>query len=224
MSFRRAAIQQLPEKIQVELRNVGYHKADIEVQARDAVQIASAGHAGEQAFAMILHENGRREAYYGSWGGPNIASGANRVDDLRQPLTPIPPKGAIIVGSMRRNGVYAVVMMLPMDWAAWTAPLDAEIVHDAMAEGRTDVVDTLIGRPGDDLSDTDRRVLYCYGALKSGEYRKNALADVSRAYKCDSAAIVDSLVARGYLKRAANGATQITTKGKDSRKGHGESW
>jgi len=224
MSFVVTSIAQLPERIRAELQNVGYHKADITVQSRDHVQIASAGAAGEQAFAVILHENGKRESYYGSWGGPNIASGTNRVDNLTAPPVVPPAKGAIIVGRMGRKSVYAVVIMAPTEFCAFAAPADADIVHDAMAVGRTDAVNALLGRPDDALSDTDRRVLYCYGALKSGEYRRNALAEISRQFSCDAAAIADSLVQRGYLKRAANGATQITTQGKNARRGHGETW
>ena len=54
--------------------------------------------------------------------------------------------------------------------------------------------------------------LYCFAAIKGGEYRRDEMRR-----RNVSAATVDSLVERGYLKRNRAGATQITTQGKNAR-------
>lgn len=61
------------------------------------------------------------------------------------------------------------------------------------------------------ISDSERRVLKAYGHLKSGPYRKQALENVP-----DYKAVVVGLVERGLLKQSRNGATQITTSGKNA--------
>jgi hypothetical protein len=213
-------VDSLPNRLKSELHELGYRRADVCMMSADTVHISSARSAGEQAFAVVLHGNGRKESYFGSWGGPCIASRTdNPVDNLRAPPTAIPDGGAIITGAMKRTAITATVYVLPSMFATMHSPEDAEIARDEQAEGRTDIVDELRqpNVPVERLSEEERRVMYCYGALKSGEYRKNALAEIARKHRCDTSAIVDSLVSRGYLKRATNGATQITTLGKNSR-------
>lgn len=61
------------------------------------------------------------------------------------------------------------------------------------------------------IDDRDARILACYRSLKSGNYRTEALARL----KCTDLDL-DRLAARGLLKRAKNGATQITTDGKNA--------
>lgn len=57
----------------------------------------------------------------------------------------------------------------------------------------------------------DMRILACYKSLKSGTYRTEALARL----KCEETDL-ERLAAAGLLKRARNGATQITTEGKNA--------
>jgi hypothetical protein len=75
----------------------------------------------------------------------------------------------------------------------------------------------VIGRflpSGDDetLTDSEQQAIYCFAAIKGGEYRRD---EMRRRNVTDD--VVDSLVSRGYLKRNKAGATQITTKGKNAR-------
>lgn len=66
------------------------------------------------------------------------------------------------------------------------------------------------GRP--DTTEDEQIVLYAYGGLKSGEYRQRTLAQVDPS-------VIEGLISRGMLKRARNGATQITTAGRNARDG-----
>jgi hypothetical protein len=60
-----------------------------------------------------------------------------------------------------------------------------------------------------DLDARDKRILACYRSLKSGPYRKEALARLSY-----TDADRTRLAAGGYLKVASNGATAITIEGR----------
>lgn len=62
------------------------------------------------------------------------------------------------------------------------------------------------------ISDREQKILYVFKGYKSS-YRKQALSkhNVSQEE-------LDKLVNEGYLKRAKNGATSITTKGKNQAK------
>ena len=64
---------------------------------------------------------------------------------------------------------------------------------------------------GPTVDDRDGRILAAYRGLKSGPYRQEAL----RALQCTEADIT-RLCAAGLLKRSSNGATQITTAGKNA--------
>jgi hypothetical protein len=64
----------------------------------------------------------------------------------------------------------------------------------------------------DQLSPEDHQALYCFAAIKGGHYRREEMQR-----RGVSEATVGSLILRGYLKRARNGATAITTQGKNAR-------
>jgi hypothetical protein len=66
--------------------------------------------------------------------------------------------------------------------------------------------------PVAEVTDRDRSLLAIFGGIKAGPYRREELA---RANATD--AEVSSLVTRGFLKVATNGATSITTEGKNAR-------
>jgi hypothetical protein len=61
-------------------------------------------------------------------------------------------------------------------------------------------------------TDEELAALYCYSAIKSGPYRQDELRrrNVTQA-------TVDACVSKGWLKRASNGATSITTEGRNVR-------
>jgi hypothetical protein len=61
------------------------------------------------------------------------------------------------------------------------------------------------------VDDRDAGILCAYRSFKSGPYRNEELARLS----CTDADL-DRLAAAGFLKRSKNGATQITTDGKNA--------
>jgi hypothetical protein len=65
-----------------------------------------------------------------------------------------------------------------------------------------------------DLSERDRRILASIRSLKSGNYRREALAALS----CTDSDL-DRLAGLGLLKRTKSGATSITTEGRNASSG-----
>lgn len=104
------------------------------------------------------------------------------------------------------------------DDTEYTIPSSGAVIRGREGGGRP-VSASIIVHPGSmapllppaaDTTDDEQRVLYAYAALKSGPYRQECLRKVDPT-------VIDSMVARGMLKRASNGATSITTAGKNAR-------
>jgi hypothetical protein len=126
----------------------------------------------------------------GSWGGSNMFT-SNPVDAGGAPVE-LPENAAVVKGTRGYPRTYATIYAHPRAVSGYLLP---------SAAPSADVV-----------SDQDQQALYCFACIKGGAYRKDELRrrEVSEA-------TIGSLIARGYLKRSANGATQITTMGKNAR-------
>lgn len=180
-------VSDLPQAVQSALESVGYGRKDIQVKTSKDVVLSGSGGSGRQAFATLVNlDNGRSQTVRGSWGGQNMFDKRNPVDNDNRPY-PLPPNGVAVVGV--RGGGQPV-------WAQLHIP-------SSMTER------ILPGKP-ESVTDTERAVLGAYKSLKSGPYRQDSLR-----YAGCTDAVIDGLVARGLLKRARNGATQITTEGKN---------
>jgi hypothetical protein len=177
-------VKSLPPIVRRALESVGYAHTDIAIEARERVWLADAGSAGQRAFAVILDlATGQALRLNGSWGGPNMfRDTVVDSDDRERVLTP----GLMVIKGSEGNRTYATIYVHPENMA----PL-------------------LPSSPT--IDDRDARVLACYRGLKSGPYRKEALARLN----CTDADIA-RLVAAGLLKQSSNGATQITTAGKNA--------
>lgn len=68
--------------------------------------------------------------------------------------------------------------------------------------------------PPAEIDQRDRRILGTFAGLKSGEYRREALAKLSY-----TGADRDRLVALGMLRVSSNGATAVTTAGRNASQG-----
>lgn len=238
----------LPSILRSVLSEVRYRKREIALHlSTDSVDVSDAGSQGLRAFAALVGNafiptDRPAKVAWGSFGGPNMFTVGNPIDTLGTRWA-IPTDGAIILGN---SGGYAFICVGALTLTRLLAPLSADVAAtsvvagDASVEMRTDTVEALAleavksAKGPDDLSDLDRRLLYCYGAVKAGTYRSEAIERIAagdhRTAPVGRAAVnasIESLVTRGYLKRAANGATQITPKGKNTRSrqaGAGEVW
>ncbi len=186
-----APISSLPDSLRQALESVSYHRKDISIEARETASLNDAGSDGCKAFVILVDlETGQRKTTWGSWGGPNAFSPRNAVDlDTRD--YPIPPNAAVVRGSIG-NTTYATILVSP----STVAPLLPKV---------------------EKLADSDARILYCYVAIKGGQYRQTELQHVIRKHPdIDLDQAIEALVSKGYLKRNKAGATQITTKGKNA--------
>ncbi|HEY4266722.1 MAG TPA: hypothetical protein VGM94_00890 [Galbitalea sp.] len=182
-------VSDLPASLRGALESVSYAKVDIAVEAQTEVSIRALGGDGYQAFAVIVNlETGQTGTHWGSWGGPNAFSSDTNPVDADGRMHAIPVNGAAITG--RRGGGRSVLATI-------------HVHPDNLAK--------LL--PGDtsELSLRERYVLHVYDGIKSS-YRAEYLRFIK-----GRDALVMSLVERGYLKRNSNGATQITTAGKNAR-------
>jgi len=181
-------VRELSPHLRAALESVRYGARDVRVIPTESVESGSSAGAGSRGFATAVNlDTGERRTITGDWGGSGL--GRHTLDLPGQRMN-IPPNGAVIKGAMGYPRTYATVYAHP---TAFGRMLPS-------------------GEPADELSDADQQAIYCFTAIKGGEYRRDEMRR-----RGVTAATVDSLVERGYLKRNRAGATQITTKGKNAR-------
>jgi hypothetical protein len=114
---------------------------------------------------------------------------ANPIDSSPEQLA-IPPNGCVIKGTTGYPRTFAWIYAHPQAMGRYLAS----------------------GAPDEELTDGEQQAIYCFAAIKGGEYRRDEMRR-----RGVTTATVDGLVQRGYLKRNRAGATAITTKGKNAR-------
>jgi len=180
-------VKNLPAALQSALSSVGYHRADVKVSAADTVSLQDFGSEGCRSFVCLVNlDTGERKTTYGSWGGPGLGSAGNAVDSDSRQHR-IPPNGAVISGAEGRGApVYASVKVNPANLAKLLPP-------------------------SADVTEKEKGILRAFVQLKAGEYRKAELSRLDTASED-----LEALVSKGLLKRSSNGATQVTTAGKNA--------
>lgn len=182
-------VTQLSPIVRAALKSVGYGAADIGVEATETVEARTTANDGARGFMLALNlETGERKTFTGDWGGSGL--GRNPIDYTDERVT-IPEHGIVVKGSTGYPRTFATIYAHPHAVGAYLLPS---------------------GEPSAELSELEQQAIYCFAAIKGGEYRR----DEMRRRGVD-AETVDGLVDRGYLKRNRAGATQITTKGKNAR-------
>ena len=182
-----ATVKELVPAIQAALKSVKYGAKDIRIVAAEQVEVRTTANDGARGFMLAVNlDTGERKAFVGDWGG----SGLGRVaSDYSDEIVPLPENGVVIKGSMGYPRTFATIYAHPNATGRFLPSGDDET-----------------------LTDAEQQALYCFAAIKGGEYRRE---EMYRRRVTD--VTVDSLVERGYLKRNRAGATQITTKGKNAR-------
>lgn len=181
-------VKDLPDCVRAALAAVEYGRTDIEVQATETAVLSGGASKGQRAFTLMVNlETGQREGRFGSWGGPNMFAKDNPVD-LDTQVYPMPSNGVIIKGQTGYPRTFATIYVSPA------------IMPKMITAG-----------PETPLTQEERDALYCYRAIKGGQYRRDEL----RRRKVQPAT-VDALVSRGLLKSNRAGAVQITTDGRNA--------
>jgi hypothetical protein len=182
-------VKELSTPVRRALDSVAYGRKDIKLIAAESVEGSGAGGSGVRAFTIAVNlDTGERKGAYGSWGGDNPWSNSP-VDRDHTPI-PIPENGIVIKGTRGGGPTWAQIYAHPNVVGRFLSSSDEE-----------------------ELSETEQQALYCFfGSIKGGEYRRDEMRR-----RGVSAATVDGLVEKGYLKRNRAGATTITTRGKNAR-------
>lgn len=184
-------VSELNPRVRDALKSVGYGARDIRVEAAESVEARTSANDGARGFMLALNlATGESKRFTGDWGGAGL--GRNPIDWTDERVA-IPEHGIVIKGSTGYPRTFATIYAHPSAVGAYLLPSGA-------ADG------------ADELSELEQQALYCFGAIKGGEYRRDEMR--RRGVTPD---VVDALVARGYLKRNRAGATQITTRGKNAR-------
>jgi hypothetical protein len=181
----------LSPRIRAALDAVGYGSRDIQVVAAQSfTPYSEATRKGARGFTTVINlDTGEREHRQGSWGGSNMFV-RTMVDDTRSDEQyPMPERAIVIKGQTGYPRTFATIYCHP-NTTGHLLPSGSE----------------------ETLTDEEQQGLYCFAAIKGGAYRRDELR-----YRKVSQAAIDGLIERGYLKQSRNGATQITTKGKNAR-------
>jgi hypothetical protein len=181
-------VKELHPLIQSTLKHVKYGVTDVKVEPVETISVHAEGNKGQRGFAILVNlDTGETKSMVGSWGGSNMFT-ATLVDNSRE-VIPMPVNGVVIKGQMGYPRTFATLYVHP------------RMVGRFLPSGESET-----------LTDEEQQAIYCFAAIKGGEYRRD---EMRRRGVTD--VTVDSLVERGYLKRNRAGATQITTKGKNAR-------
>lgn len=178
----------LPETLKAALRTVDYGARDISARISDKVSGYSGGNQGQRGFIMIVDiASGETKTHWGSWGGSNPFS-VQQVDHDTNSYD-MKPGFAVIAGTIGHPRTIATLHLHPENFTK------------------------LLPATGS-VSERERQILNDFGGLTSAG-RKNEWERYPARRPTE--AELDSLASRGFLARSKNGATKITTAGKNAR-------
>lgn len=180
-------IKEFPQSIQLALKGLNYNRADIKVEAATEVSPFIGGGKGMRGFYLILNlETGEKKLMQGSWGGSNMFNPDNQVDNDHGKYK-IPPGVIVIQGTQGYRGTMASLYIHPDNVVKFLPEKKAE------------------------LDPRDRWILYTFDGLTSAGRRKEWERNNDWPGEDD----LNRLASEGFLKRSKNGATRITTEGKN---------
>lgn len=179
-------VEALPIVVRTVLKQHGYHRKDVSLTARESVSIAGGGGA-----------KGQRE--YTSIVNLDSLNVDTHIGSWGGP-NPFNPTNKVDLGDEQITlDDHTVVIKGSSGYRSFaTVYMNPNLAGKFMPEP-------------EEVSENEASILRAYGHLKSGPYRKEAIQRIT-----NHQAIIDGLVARGMLKRAKNGATRITTKGRNA--------
>ena len=112
------SIKDLTPSLQSALNDLGYHRPDISVEAKETIDISCCAGDGMRGYYALVSLDGSipAEIHYGSWGGQNMFE-VKRVDVDRGQHTMIPGV-AVITGSSGGRGNFARITLHPSNIVA----------------------------------------------------------------------------------------------------------
>jgi hypothetical protein len=182
-------VKDLPDCVKNQIKSLGHKRSDINCHRVESVSpqyIANDGSRG--VFSLVNILTGEKQTTYGSWGGPNMF--VNPVVDACESDLVIPNNWVALKGSsgnLNLLTLYANEVTLTPLLPEETEPLPVK----------------------------EHIVLWAHRSLKGGKYRM----DYYREHKMTASQIeltIASLVGKGLLKVNKNGASTITTNGRNA--------
>lgn len=185
-------VKELPECLQSALTNNGYHRPDVELTAKETYALSpNTAFEGSRGFTCAVNlETGKSITLHGSWGGANPFETTIDHDASERPIV---ANMAVVHGETGGRGSFARVHVAPATLAA------------------------MLPAPATELTPAQGVVLHCLKGYKSA-YRRDEAARYgvnSKEYET----VINELAAKGLAKVSSNGATQITTNGKNALSG-----
>lgn len=179
-------VKDLPETIQAALRSIGYHRQDITIEGRQDIDPGVVGGAGRKGFCMIVNMTTGEKKTLFGSWGGSNMFNSGNQVDNDRKSYDIPPNFCVIKGSIG-DKTYASMYIRPSNMVMF---LPAKV----------------------ELEPRDRWLLYTFDALTSPGHKD----EWRRRNDPPSEDDLNRLASLGYLKRAKNGATSITTDGKNA--------
>ena len=146
-------VSELPSCIQNGLRQVGYNRVDISIEAREKMVLGcNTAFEGNRSYVFVVNmETGAvSNVEVGSWGGSNMFVKTAVDDDKRE--YELPMNVAVIQGESGGRGHFAHMYIRPENLTKYLPS-------------------------GDLVSEVEHKILYAYGAYKSS-YRATILGKV----------------------------------------------
>lgn len=206
MLITTIAIKNLPAGLARAVAALNPKGNDVKIEARATAYASTNSQMYHVANALVtdLDNPDSVTVRRGVWGGDN---GFNKAPADRawdpvfddQPRD-VPLGGAILVGTIGR---FCSIYVHPETFAVRFCTSD--VARDAIIEGRTSEASMILDTERA-LTDDECAILYAHHCYKSGEYRQRVVKRYTTA--------LESCITRGFIKRAKNGACQITTQGK----------
>lgn len=111
------SLKDLTPSLQSALNTLGYHKADISIEASETVDISGCASDGMRCYYAIVALDGSidTEIHYGSWGGQNMFE--VKRPDVDQSQHTMLPGVAVITGTSGGQGNFAHITLHPSNIA-----------------------------------------------------------------------------------------------------------
>lgn len=180
-------VKELPSVLREALDAVNYGARDIRVVQQERVDLQVNPSDGQRGFGVLVDLEKHSWKRFVGSWGGANMFTKTEVDNSTGSAV-LPPHGCIIKGTMGYPRTFATLYVSQEAIKL----LPAAGVDEDLAEGEQKVINAYCG-----YTSAYRKELLMRGTIKQED--------------------IDSLVEKGYIKRSKNGATQITTKGKNAR-------
>lgn len=177
----------LPSHIQSILKEIDYRGKDINLEAKVDISVLGCANDGCRAFyATFSLSEGKHKVVYGSYGGANMFE--RHQPDHDDSMHTIPEGFGCLKGQTGHKGSFATLYVNPANVARMLPEIP-------------------------EITDREKYLLACFRGLTSNG---RAREWTDNPHKKPTEVELTALSSKGWLKISKNGATSITTEGKNA--------